>query len=455
MKKRIALIFLLLSLICLDTIFASTWFNKDDYLHPINPNWGIDLRENDIVDACNYLPYATDICDIGSDSLRIGELYLAGPSIHIGDSATIESVISYTNVTGDPFYQGSGGLDDLTSSGLYTGSSPLEITIRIEIDSTGTPNTFQWAKDGVVQATGVAITGSQQLLSDGIYITFAATTGHKNKDKWIFGAGYRLREDQAMAIEETLSVDSDGIFAGEVEAFGMVSHSDITHANGDIIIETQVDGDSHSIIYEDETGTEKISITWTDDAGDGELSFDGSADVSFDTDLLFLDYSADEAGLNTTDPKTTLHIVNGGATTGMTTVPAGRGLAITGGLGQSRLYFENVANTAGERVFQISNNEGSLRFASLTDTAAAFVNQYIFNLDHDTGNVGTGTGEPEYPSHVRHASAGYALIETDLNGGDTGLLFRNSAGENGYVKGLEKVTFILPWKIQATIAMST
>jgi len=76
------------------------------------------------------------------------------------------------------------GLDDLTESGNFNGNG--RTTIRVRIDGAGTPDTFEWSYDGgsTWQATGVPITGSAQLLQDGVYVTFGATTGHTAGDYW-------------------------------------------------------------------------------------------------------------------------------------------------------------------------------------------------------------------------------------------------------------------------------
>jgi hypothetical protein len=141
-------------------------------------------------------------------------------------------------------------------------------------------------------------------------------------------------------------------------------------------------------------------------------------DLYVDTDTLYVDFSADEVGVNTTNPKTTLHIVNGGATSGMTTTPAGRGIAITGDLGNSRLYFENVDADAGERVFEIINNTGVLSFDSLNDTAAGFVNENILTLDHSTGDVAIGAGNAKVTSgNIQAYGAGG--ISSNFCGGST------------------------------------
>ena len=69
---------------------------------------------------------------------------------------------------------------------------------RVQIDATGTPDTFKWSKDGgnTWSATGVVITGGWQTLNNGVQISFDSTTGHALSDYWDFWAG-------------------DGVWAGE------------------------------------------------------------------------------------------------------------------------------------------------------------------------------------------------------------------------------------------------
>lgn len=76
------------------------------------------------------------------------------------------------------------GLDDATSGGTFKKQSDYDY--RVEIDGTGTPDTFKWSDDGgsTWEATGVAITGAAQTLSRGVTVTFAATTGHTSGDYW-------------------------------------------------------------------------------------------------------------------------------------------------------------------------------------------------------------------------------------------------------------------------------
>jgi len=90
------------------------------------------------------------------------------------------SAVTYT--VGAVSFTGT-GLNDATSGGAYSGTGN-SATYEVEIDATGIPDTFKWKKDSGAYTTGVAITGSAQTLSDGVTITFAATTGHTLGDKW-------------------------------------------------------------------------------------------------------------------------------------------------------------------------------------------------------------------------------------------------------------------------------
>jgi hypothetical protein len=84
------------------------------------------------------------------------------------------------------------GLNDLTITGYNANTSSGEVgrSYKVEIDSTGTPNTFKWSRDGGSnwKATSVAMTGSSQILEGDVAVTFAATTGHTSGNTWAFTA---------------------------------------------------------------------------------------------------------------------------------------------------------------------------------------------------------------------------------------------------------------------------
>ncbi len=90
-------------------------------------------------------------------------------------------------------------LNDLTPGGLYTGfaASP-GATYTVIIDAAGTPDTFKWRKNSGSFTTAVAITGAAQTLSNGVTVTFAATTGHTLNDEWDLQTAYELGSSQAL-----------------------------------------------------------------------------------------------------------------------------------------------------------------------------------------------------------------------------------------------------------------
>ena len=76
------------------------------------------------------------------------------------------------------------GLDDATYSGTYTGTGTSDY-IYVNIDGEGSPDSFSYFNDGGdCFGNGVSITGSAQLICNGISITFSSTTGHTNGDEW-------------------------------------------------------------------------------------------------------------------------------------------------------------------------------------------------------------------------------------------------------------------------------
>lgn len=74
------------------------------------------------------------------------------------------------------------GINDAFFKGPYSGSTPS--TFQVEIDGTGTPDTFRWRKDSGSWISGVAITGSWQNLQEGVAVKFGASIGHTANDLW-------------------------------------------------------------------------------------------------------------------------------------------------------------------------------------------------------------------------------------------------------------------------------
>jgi hypothetical protein len=91
------------------------------------------------------------------------------------------------------------GLNDATySRASWVAPAGDNQEYEIEIDATGTPNTFKWRQKVFggsfgSYTTGVAITAGAILLADGLTVTFGATTGHTLGDKWnlyVMNAGF-------------------------------------------------------------------------------------------------------------------------------------------------------------------------------------------------------------------------------------------------------------------------
>jgi len=128
------------------------------------------------------------------------------------------------------------GLDDMTRGVVFTGT--VDKQYLVEIDATGTPDTFKWSSDGgdTFTATGVSITGGAQTLDDGVTVTFAATTGHTLADKWEFNAGAYL---PLITIEQDYSDDLDFF-----ERAGGLYNTAGSRKTGDILLSTTGFGDA-------------------------------------------------------------------------------------------------------------------------------------------------------------------------------------------------------------------
>ena len=126
---------------------------------------------------------------VGNNLTVGGDLTVTGNTITTGaTNLSVADQYVYLN-TGDAIgeagtnFTGS-GLDDAVFHGYFEGTTTTNYYVRI--DSTGTPDTFEWSKDNfsTTEATGVAITGAEQALDNNITIEFLATTGHTLNDVW-------------------------------------------------------------------------------------------------------------------------------------------------------------------------------------------------------------------------------------------------------------------------------
>jgi len=125
---------------------------------------------------------------IGDDLQVDGNLTVLGTqTIASSENVSIGAAFNYLNA-GDTIgetntaFTGS-GLDDAYFAGHFSGTASTNFYVKI--GTTGTPDQFEWGYDSASpQATGINITGGDQLLDAGISINFGATTGHTTGDKW-------------------------------------------------------------------------------------------------------------------------------------------------------------------------------------------------------------------------------------------------------------------------------
>jgi hypothetical protein len=130
-----------------------------------------------------------------TDKSTVEQNHADGNNYHLLESGTAQCTTS-SNTTestciNNSTYTGT-GLNDLTITGYNANTSSGEVgrSYKVQIDSTGTPDTFRWSRDGGNnwKEAGKVITGSTQTLEGDIAVTFTATTGHDSSDTWSFSA---------------------------------------------------------------------------------------------------------------------------------------------------------------------------------------------------------------------------------------------------------------------------
>jgi hypothetical protein len=124
----------------------------------------------------------------GSEQTDILGGQLHAPSYYLENDATYGTG---SNISGAAFTLVSGGYYGSKTAGggassgdfsidAYTYKLETNTNYKVQIDSTGTPDTFKWSDDGgsTWDAENVAIVAGAQSLNNNVEITWAATTGH-------------------------------------------------------------------------------------------------------------------------------------------------------------------------------------------------------------------------------------------------------------------------------------
>lgn len=166
---------------------------------PEYPNWpmdvGVCLTSNSTVGTIyvNINDHSVERFRVAQDAVIGGDLRVDGELRIFGNVISTSAV--NLSVDSNLIYLGSGdtiantiftgsGLNDMLFHGVYEGATTK--TFYVKIDSAGATDTFAWSIDNFATtvASGIAITGAKQTLSDGITVQFQATTGHTLNNKW-------------------------------------------------------------------------------------------------------------------------------------------------------------------------------------------------------------------------------------------------------------------------------
>jgi len=171
---------------------------------PADSNEQVEITQDDggVADAAEWRPVqgrrerSTNTVAIDATSKFFPVRYLASADWPVDNPCYIQDLDNIDEGTitavqerafGTVVFTGT-GLDNLTESGNYNGNENRQY--RVEIDGVGSPNTFSWSRTGDSSwvATGVECSTSPTLLEDGVYVTFATTSGHVVTDRWDWDA---------------------------------------------------------------------------------------------------------------------------------------------------------------------------------------------------------------------------------------------------------------------------
>lgn len=142
-------------------------------------NWSTNLEYLNGASWAKIADYLTAGNRLWMENVQIkGRIYIGNTDnpLQYWDRGATVGTLGSTTFTGS-------GLNDATYGGNYIGNGQ---TYVVQIDGTGTPDTFKWSDDGgsTWKATGVHIVAGAITLNHGVTITFAATTGHTSTNHW-------------------------------------------------------------------------------------------------------------------------------------------------------------------------------------------------------------------------------------------------------------------------------
>lgn len=146
-------------------------------------------------------------------------------------------VVESEDTIESPSHKGT-GLNDLTISGDFTGTSETAFRIKISEANPTTADEFSVSTDGgATYGSPITMDGTAQSIGSGISATFASKRGHTLNDLFDFRAfGAKSLDAKDVAGDSALSVNPDGSIdtAGALNVAGNLAVTGVTELTGDI-----------------------------------------------------------------------------------------------------------------------------------------------------------------------------------------------------------------------------
>lgn len=206
---------------------VSHWTQSGEFLETAIPGTSLRL-DGDIQFTTNTFSIGTTNIPLGQ--LNVSNVNLVGSSISLNGTDILkenylalgDAALEHENRTHDPVYlSGQTGLDDVSSSGVYDQDG--NAVFQIKIQATGSPDSFEWRKATSGGYTGpVAMTGSAQLLTNGISILWTNTTGHTLNDEWEMNVGHEVHISEPLHVTGDVTTDGDLVVAGALRSLSPV-----------------------------------------------------------------------------------------------------------------------------------------------------------------------------------------------------------------------------------------
>ncbi len=407
----------------------------------------------------NRVFLGSSISNTNFDNTQYGQLNILASSPSGGGGYTYNQ--QYTGLTGS---------DDATYGGTYTGtynnpSYPVTL-FGVDIISTFPPNEFEWYEyhcindhphgsgdcDSPSETSGsnIPLTGSAQLVSDGITVTFASTTGHTGNEGWTY-AITPVTSNNTPAIN-VVRDDAKPLFIIDQNGNATIGGGiyDSTHSLGTTgqLLSSNGDG-TMSWIGASGGGSSRFGVNGEDDTAGEDRSFDLNGSNQFDiygtsggvaTEFYMDTNNGIEGALyDNNNYEADLNIqsnTNGNASQAVLTssdynndLYSGT-LADADNLDQGYAYIP-LAGKSGAALFGVddTNSLGSAVITETNGTLDLFSSTNSYNLNGVTYALPTSQA----------AGAGYVLTNngsgvlswTNIGGGSSGLTLETDGSVNG------------------------